>query len=159
MLVHSYRTAPGDHPSAQNDALGLLSDAEKAWSALVQRTAHLKQQIPLFGMPGKPACRRAVCIVCMVTVCLCARVCVCPCRWWAGGNFSWSALTPMVQRDASFARIPFSCYAALHALCDDKQGAHAGKGCSGCVGQEHGPELKAAKCSAADTELWCDGVA
>ena len=84
---------------------------------------------------------------------------VCVCGWRAGGNFSWSALTPLVQRAFSFARIPSSCYAALHALCDDKQGAHAGKGCEGCVGREHGVELAAAKCTAAETELWCDGVA
>lgn len=56
VLIHSYRTAPGDHPSAQGDALDLLSDAEQEWTRLVDSTAHLKEQIPLFGMPGKLAC-------------------------------------------------------------------------------------------------------
>jgi hypothetical protein len=58
VLVHSYRTAPRDHPSAQHNALALLRDAERQWARLVESTAHLKEQIPLFGMPGKLATTR-----------------------------------------------------------------------------------------------------
>ena len=78
--------------------------------------------------------------------------------WHAGGNFSWSALTPMVQRDVNFAKIDATCYAALHTLCDNSKGDHAGEGCYSCVSDKHDRELQAAKCTASDTELWCDGA-
>ena len=64
----------------------------------------------------------------------------------------------MVQRDVNFAKIDANCYAALHALCDDSKGGHAGQGCSKCVGEHHAAELQAANCTPSDTQLWCDGV-
>ena len=77
--------------------------------------------------------------------------------WHAGGKFSWSALTPMVQCDVNFAKIDATCYAALHALCDESKGGHAGEGCYSSVGDKH-DELQTAKCTPSDTQVWCDGV-
>ena len=117
VLIQQYRVEPANTPGSaglQQQALAHLRTAKGEWAALANITSsHLRQDLPLFGMPGMP------------------------CRGGAKddrcGNFSWAAMTPMVQRDIALAEISGQCYRQLHALCDDEHGGHRGKKCSECV--------------------------
>ena len=117
VLIQQYRVEPADTPGndgLQQQALAHLRTAKGEWAALANITSsHLRQDLPLFGMPGMP-CRGGA-------------------KHDRCGNFSWAAMTPMVQRDIALAEISGQCYRQLHALCDDEHGGHRGKKCSECV--------------------------
>ena len=74
-----------------------------------------------------------------------------------GGEFSWEALVPMVERDATLAKIGAKCYTQLQGLCGaEKTLVKKGDRCGQCLVKK-GKELSAAGCTNADTAVWCAG--